>query len=127
MTGTWTPDEFREHLLPTDPSTVAPDLLAALRSFCEANPEIAAGYLCEVEVERAGVEAERLLRFSVKLRTPGRGPGDAGPVLQQGLIRRPTVLREMGLGFLADRAVPAWEHFGVRVFPIEPASKVPST
>jgi hypothetical protein len=65
-------------------------------------------------------EPQRALRFSVKLSWPVSSQDE----MQQASIRflrslgvsHPQLIRELGLTVLTDRAVPAWEKNGLRIF-----------
>ena len=97
------PSPFQERLLPTRPDVLDDATADAIRNFCESSPEIETAYVCDAERRREGEKPERVLRLSVKL------------------VRRlsqmyPDVLRRLGYGVLADRAVQAWETHAVRVF-----------
>jgi hypothetical protein len=77
-------------------------------------------YVCSVERTREGEEPERALRLSVKLVTPVDGSDD-GHTQQIQLFERfalahPDLARRFGFGVLADRAVPAFERYGLTVY-----------
>jgi hypothetical protein len=90
----------------------------AIEAFCEESPEVEAAYVCLTERTREGAEPERVLRLSVKLFSPVDTPGDTrAPSLQlvQRLARRhPDLMRRLGYGVSADRAVPAWSAMASR-------------
>ena len=118
------PSGFRERLLPTSPDVVPDEYVDSLRSFCEEAETVAAGYVCAVERLREGAEPETALRFCMKLTTPVDSPGDS-PDQARALAMRlhelhPELMRELGSGVMADRAVRAWEKYGLRVIPAEP-------
>ena len=111
---------LREHLLPTDATAVDAATIAAIRAFCEESPEIDAAYVCSAERERAGAAPERVVQLAVKLSSPVSEPEDARAQSRQ-LAHRlshdyPELMRRLGYSVLADRAVPAWEHYAVKVF-----------
>jgi hypothetical protein len=114
------PSPFQERLLPTRPDVLDDATADAIRNFCESSPEIETAYVCDAERRREGEKPERVLRLSVKLVRPVDTPDDTRePSLE--LVRRlsqmyPDVLRRLGYGVLADRAVQAWETHAVRVF-----------
>jgi hypothetical protein len=117
------PAPYRERLLAhlqTEPESVSHETVETLRSFCAESPEVEAGYICAVEVEREGKDPERKRRFCVKLSVPivkaGDG-GDAPRLLAQQLAEsHPELMKELGCGVLADGAVPAWEKHAFRIF-----------
>jgi hypothetical protein len=118
------PPPFREQLLPTAPDAVEAATAGAIRAFCAAEPEIEAAYVCSAERTREGEAPELVLRLMVKLVRPVEGPGDGGG-LSLRLIERftresPGLMRQFGgFGVLADRAMPATERYGLRIFPTE--------
>jgi hypothetical protein len=111
---------FRQRLLPTPPDIVPVHYVAALRSFCAAIAEIEAAYVCAVEIDREGAEPDRALRFSVKLVSPVDTRDDSRAELFAIAMSfgesHPELMRELGCSMLADRAVPAYEQFGLRVY-----------
>ncbi|HET7137456.1 MAG TPA: hypothetical protein VFI04_03805 [Gaiellaceae bacterium] len=118
------PPPFQDRLLPTEPDAVDAATLDAIRAFCAAEPEIESAYVCSAERTREGEAPEPVLRLMVKPLRPIDRPGDSGGLSLQ-LIERfaranPELMRRLGgFGVLADRAVPATERYGLRIFPIE--------
>lgn len=111
---------YREQLLPTYAESVDAAAAEATQAFCQASPEIEAAYVCLTERTRAGAEPERAFRLSVKLVSPVSASEDTRAASVQ-LVQRlsqtyPELMRRFGYGVLADRAVPAWERYGVKVF-----------
>jgi hypothetical protein len=110
----------QQRLVKTDPDEIDPEARAVLDEFCASGPEVEAAYLGRVEMMFPGGErAERWL-FMVRLATPVNEPGD-GRAEMMALSRRfvaehPDLAGTLGIGALADRAVPAWEKNAVRVF-----------
>jgi hypothetical protein len=114
------PPPFQERLLPTEASAIDAATAEAIGAFCEESPEVEAAYVCFTERTREGAEPERVLRLSVKLLSPVDTPEDTRTLSQQ-LVQplsrgHPELMRRLGYGVLADRAVPAWERYGVKVF-----------
>jgi hypothetical protein len=111
--------ESRLRLVPTRAEEVSGDYVDALRRFCEASPEIEAGYLCAVEGDGTG-EARRQLTFRVKIVMPVYERGDVGDVprvlVQRLAALSPGLVRAFGCGVLADRAVAACETNGIRIY-----------
>ncbi len=117
------PEAFRPHqrrLLPTAPEDVSPSVHETLSLFCADAPEVEAAYVCRVERVWPDREPEQALSFAIKLTTPIREPGDAQPeqrFLSDRFIRQnPDLARELGVGVLADRAVPAWEKNAQKIY-----------
>jgi hypothetical protein len=114
------PMGFQQHLLDTSAEDVPPSVRTALRDFCEATPEAQAGYVCRVERVRDGADPERELHFAVKLARHVDRPDDARAdslaVLTRLRERDVELAKDVGLTVLADRAVPAWEAKGQRIF-----------
>jgi hypothetical protein len=115
-----TPSPFRERLLPTPANALDAVSLAALRMFCEQSHEVEVAYICASKRERDGEEPVQGLRFSVRLTTPVDQPcdsRDASHALAKRLAQsQPELMQQLGCGVLADRAVPAWDKNGLRVF-----------
>jgi hypothetical protein len=110
----------QQRLLKTDPDEIDPHVRAALGEFCAFAPEVEAAYLCRVELTfPGGTQAERL-SFTVRLSTPVNKPGDGSAELitlaNRFVAEHPDLAGTLGIGALADRAVPAWEKNAVRVF-----------
>jgi hypothetical protein len=65
-------------------------------------------------------EPARALRFCVQLASPVDTPDDSRAVLGAIAPRlaesHPELMRELGCGVLADRAVPVWRQHALRVF-----------
>lgn len=116
------PPPLREQLLPTAPDAVDAATAGAIRAFCAAEPEIESAYVCSAERTHEGEASELVLRLMVKLVRPVERPGDSGELSFQ-LIERfartnPDLMRRFGgFGVLADRAIPATERYGLRIFP----------
>jgi hypothetical protein len=76
--------------------------------------------VCAIERRREGEQPTRGLSFCVKLTTPVGAPSDSSEatrLLAQRLARsHPELMKQVGCGVLADRAVPAWEQYALRVF-----------
>lgn len=72
-------------------------------------------------IERQGKEPERALRFAVKLTWPvsSRDEMREAPIRFFRSLRasHPQLIRQLGLAVLTNRAVPAWEKDGLRIFP----------
>lgn len=93
----------------------------ALARFCADAVGVERGYICAVGVDRDGAESERRLTFCVKLDAPVSEPQDSREAAL-GLLTRlsqsePDLVRELGFGVMADRAVAAWEAKAIRVYP----------
>ena len=118
-----TPAGFRERLLRTAPDVVPVEYVDSLRAFCREAETVEAGYVCAVERWREGAEPETALRFCMKLTTPVDSPGDSREQSRELAIRlhelHPELMHDLHCGVLADRAVPAWERYALRVFPAE--------
>jgi hypothetical protein len=67
----------------------------AIEAFCEESPEVEAAYVRLTERTRRAPSLQLVQRLS-------RG--------------HPDLMRRLGYGVSADRAVPAWERYGVKVF-----------
>jgi hypothetical protein len=114
------PPSFHERLVATEVQAVDAETVEAIRRFCAASPEVDAAFVCFTERQHEGDELVTSLRLSFKLREPVNQPSDAR-ASHLGLLSRltsaePDVAKALGCGVLADRAVPAWETNGVRVF-----------
>lgn len=114
------PPPFREQLLATDNKAVDTEIADAIRTFCHTAPDIEAAYICAAERTQGGDGATQVLVFAVKLTIPINGPGDSGSRTFE-LTRRfshdhPDLMHSLGFRVLADRAVPAFEHYGMRVY-----------
>lgn len=121
--GTIPPEALRPHrrrLLATAPEDVSPSVRETLSVFCAAAPEVEAAYVCRVERVWPDRKPEQTLSFAMKLTTPIREPGDAQPekdAIRHRLIRQhPDLARELGIGVLADRAVPAWQKNAQKIY-----------
>lgn len=83
-------------------------------------PEIEAAYICAVENVYDGAEPVQALRFCVQLTRPVDSPADSRAILsaiaQRLAESHPELMRELGCGVLADRAVPAWHAHALRVY-----------
>jgi hypothetical protein len=113
------PFGFQEHLLTTSSDVVPDECVERLRAFCDAEEAVETAYICAVERQRDEA-AWKALSFAVKLTSPVDGPDDSRAA-SLGLATRlkglhPELMRELGFGVLADRAVPAWETFALRIF-----------
>src|SRR4051794_34973131 len=110
----------RQRLIPTPPDALDPALADAVADFCEHSPEVESAYVCLVEKERDGREAERVLQLKVKLRKTVEQPDDSRPetleLLGRLAERHLDVARTLGFGVLAARAVPTWERRGLQLF-----------
>ena len=110
----------QRRLLPTKPDDVARDVRDELGAFCADAPEVEAAYVCRVEQIWPGREPEQRLQFSVKLAQPVRERDDAQPerqaVCHRFIRQHPDLARQLGVGVLADRAIPAWEKNGQKVY-----------
>jgi hypothetical protein len=115
------PGGHSEQLLPTSVQDVPPEYVEALARFCADATEIARGYICTVEVERDGAETERQLKFCVKLDALVSEPQDSRETSFALVTRlsesQPHLVRELGFGVMADRAVAAWEAKALRIYP----------
>ncbi|MBV8256194.1 MAG: hypothetical protein JO073_00100 [Actinobacteria bacterium] len=115
------PASFCARLLPTETDSVDPAAAAAIREFCEASPEVEVAYVCSQEHTGADVP----LRLAFKLVAPVSEPADSRAT-QRDLVHRlgrtqPELLHRFGgLVVIADRAVPAWNAYGIRVFERRP-------
>lgn len=113
-------EPHQRRLLPTTPDDVPPDVRDELGAFCADAPEVEAAYVCRVELTWPDREPEQRLQFSVKLAQPVRERDDAQPE-QRALFHRfirqhPDLARQLGVGVLADRAGPAWEKNGQKIY-----------
>ena len=110
----------RQRLLPTPAGSVPAEYAETLRAFCATVPEIEAAYVCAVENVHDGAEPAQALSFSVQLTSPVDTAADSHTVLGAIAPRlaesHPELMRELGCGVLADRAVPAWRQHALRVF-----------
>jgi len=114
---------LQQRLVETAPDDVPQQLAEVLRSFCASSPEVEKGYVCKVdETGLDGVNRGRLL-FCVKLVVPVAEPGDAADVSMsltgRFIAAHPDLMRQVGFGALADRAVQAWERYGVCLYSID--------
>lgn len=121
-------EPHRRHLLPTGPEDVSATVRDELHAYCADAPAIEAAYVCRVErVWPGGREPERCLQFSVKLAQPIREPDDAQSekraVCHRFIREHPDLARQLGVGVLADRAVPAWEEHAQKVYPTSGAGR----
>jgi hypothetical protein len=111
---------FQQQLVATQAGEVSDDALDGLRRFCEASPEIEAGYVCAATQSNHSGEGTRRLKFCVKIAAPVYEPGDGGDVprdlFQRFAEATPDLARSFGFGVLADRAVAAYEKNGIRIF-----------
>ena len=114
------PPPFRERLLPTNEDAADRDVADAISRFCASSPEIEAAYVCSTERQREGEDPVTALRLAFKLCKPVDRSADSRQshhLLLERLMRSEAGLAErLGCGVLADRAVPAWEKHGVRIF-----------
>ena len=111
---------FRQRLLPTPAGSVPAEYAETLRVFCATVPEIEAAYVCAVENVYDGAEPAQALSFCVQLTQPVDTAADSratlsaiAPMLAE---LHPALMRELGCGVLADRAVPAWQEHALRVY-----------
>jgi hypothetical protein len=120
MTRAGALEPHRQRLLPTGPEEVPDTVRDELHAFCADVPTIEAAYVCRVERGWADREPERRLQFSVKLAQPIRQPDDAQSekrALCNRFIREhPDLARQLGVGVLADRAVPTWDKHAQKVY-----------
>ena len=111
---------FRHRLLPTSPDDVPAEIVEALRSFCADSPEVEAGFVCAASIEREGEEPKRRLSFCAKLTWRVDTPEDSREtscVLAERLAAaHPELMREVGCGVMADRALAVWRQNGIEVF-----------
>jgi hypothetical protein len=110
----------QQHLVKTNPDEIDPEVSAVLDEFCASGREVEAAYLGRVEmIFPDGERAERWL-FMVRLAIPVKKPGDGRDELMtlanRFVAEHPDLVGTLGIGALADRAVPAWEQNAVRVF-----------
>jgi hypothetical protein len=114
------PSSFRERLLPKPANALDADALIALQTFCRESPEVAAAYVGVTEREYEGKQPEQVLRLKVRLTWPVDLPGDsrdASLALAHRLAHsQPELMRQLGWGVLADRAVPTWDKNALHVF-----------
>lgn len=113
-------EPHQQRLLPTTPDDVPPDVRDELGAFCADAPEVEAGYVCRVERVRPGREPQESLSFIVKLARPISVPEDARSetraVCDRFIRQHPGLARQLGVGVLADRAGPAWEKNGQKIY-----------
>jgi hypothetical protein len=114
------PPSFREQLVPTEPNAVDVEIAERIQLFCRISPDVEAAYICAAERTHEGEEPTHELLLGVKLTIPVNGPGDSGTRTFE-LTRRfsaehPDLLKRLGFRVLADRAVPAFEHYGLQVY-----------
>ena len=113
-------EPHQERLLPTELGEVPADVRDELSAFCADAPEIEAAYVCRVERIRPGHKPDQRLQFMIKLAQPIREPDDAQPekrALSHRFIRQhPDLARQLGIGYLADRAVPAWDKNAQKIY-----------
>ena len=113
-------EPHQQRLLPTTPDDVPPDVRDELGAFCAESPEVEAGYVCRVERVWPGREPQESLSFILKLARPISVPEDARPetraVCDRFIRQHPNLARQLGVGVLADRAIPAWEKNGQKVY-----------
>lgn len=113
-------EPHQQRLLPTTPDDVPPDVRDELGAFCADAPEVEAGYVCRVERVRPGREPQASLSFILKLARPISVPEDARSetraVCDRFIRQHPRLARQLGVGVLADRAVPAWEKNAQKVY-----------
>jgi hypothetical protein len=111
---------FRQRLLPTPAGSVPAEYAETLRAFCATVPEIEAAYVCAVENVYDGAEPVQALRFCAQITSPVDTAADSQAVLAAIAPRlaeaHPELMRELGCGVLADRAVPAWQEHALRVY-----------
>jgi hypothetical protein len=110
----------RERILPTPAGSVDVETAAALHAFCATMPQIAAAYVCAVEIIYESGELERRLRFSVQLAGPVVTSDETHAVLRRLAPRfgseHPHLMRELGCGVLGDAAIAAWQENALRVY-----------
>jgi len=91
----------------------------ALRAFCATVPEIETGYVCAVEQVSEGDEAVQRLSFCVEL-VSSVDTADSRDAVMAIAVKlgdsHPELMRELGCGVLANRAVPAWQELALCVF-----------
>ncbi|HET8741427.1 MAG TPA: hypothetical protein VFM41_02300 [Gaiella sp.] len=113
-------EPHQQRLLPTSPEDVAPTVRDELGAFCEDESEVEAAYVCRVERVWPGREPQQSLSFIVKLAQPIAGPDDARSetraVCDRFIREHADLARELGVGVLADRAVPAWDKYAQKVW-----------
>ena len=111
---------FRQRLLPTPAAGVPAEYAETLRVFCATVPEIEAAYICAVEQVYDGAEPVQALRFCAQITSPADSPADSRAILSAIAPKlaeaHPELMRELGCGVLADRAVPAWHAHALRVY-----------
>jgi hypothetical protein len=109
---------FREQLLQTETNAVAPETVDVIQAFCRASPDVEAAYVCAAERISEGEEPIRVLVLALAIPVDGRGDSDATTfeLTRRFSREHPDVMRRLGLRVLTDRAVPAFEHYGVRVY-----------
>jgi hypothetical protein len=115
------PGGHAERLLTTSVEDVPAEYVAALARFCADAVDVECGYVGAVSIERDDGESMRRLRFCVKLVTPVSEPHDSREAATALLARlsqsQPGLVRELGFGVMADRAVAAWDANALRVYP----------
>ena len=103
---------------------MSPTLRDALSGFCATSPEIDTAYVCRVERIWPDARTDQRLSFIVKLTQPIREPDDAQSeqraVCDRFIRQHPELARELGVGVLADRAVPAWDKNAQKVYERSP-------
>ena len=113
-------EPHQRRLLPTTPDDVPPDVRDELGAFCADDPDVEAAYVCRVELIWPGREPEQRLQFSVKLAQPVRERDDAQPeqraLLHRFIRQHPDLARQLGVGVLAERALPAWQKNAQNVY-----------
>ena len=76
--------------------------------------------MCRVERVWPDATTEQRLSFMVKLTKPVSRPGDGHPesdaVVTRFIDQRPDLAAALGVGVLADRAVPAWDKNAQKVY-----------
>jgi hypothetical protein len=114
------PPGLRQRLLPTPPELVPSGYADTLRVFCATIPEIETGYVCAVEQASEDAEPVQRLSFCVELAAPVDTVDDSRDVTMAIAVKlgdsHPELMRELGCGVLADRAVPAWQELALCVF-----------
>ena len=88
--------------------------------FCATIPAIETGYVCAAEIVREDAEPVQRLSFCVKLASPIDSADDSRDELMAIASKlgssHPELMRDVGCGVLADRAVPAWRELALVVF-----------
>jgi hypothetical protein len=99
----------------TNPGVLSDAEIETLRSVCAMFPEVEAGYVCSVERDTG-----ETVSFCVKLNYPVSAVEDGRDALRnlaRAFARTDSeLMRKVGAGVLADRAVAPWKRQGLQVY-----------